>query len=63
MDRFPFPFVREFIDRNGGQAAFEGLTTDLNLQHGDTKGCECVCGFACHLFTATEQSGAVGNAA
>jgi hypothetical protein len=49
MDRFPFPFVREFIDRNGGQAAFEGLTTDLNLQHGDTKGCECVCGFACHF--------------
>ena len=28
MDGFPFPFVREFIDANGGEAAFEGLTTD-----------------------------------
>ncbi len=24
----PFPFLREFIDANGGEAAFEGLTTD-----------------------------------
>ena len=28
MDGFPFPLVREFIDANGGEAAFEGLTTD-----------------------------------
>jgi hypothetical protein len=28
MDGFPFPFVREFIDANGGEAAFEGLTSD-----------------------------------
>jgi hypothetical protein len=28
MDGVPFPFVREFIDVNGGVAAFEGLTTD-----------------------------------
>ena len=28
MDGFPFPFAREFIDANGGEAAFEGLTTD-----------------------------------
>jgi hypothetical protein len=28
MDGFPFPFLREFIDANGGEAAFEGLTTD-----------------------------------
>jgi hypothetical protein len=24
MDGFPFPFVREFIDANGGEVAFEG---------------------------------------
>ena len=28
IDGFPFPFLREFIDANGGEAAFEGLTTD-----------------------------------
>jgi hypothetical protein len=27
IDGFPFPFLREFIDANGGEAAFEGLTT------------------------------------
>ncbi len=28
IDGAPFPFLREFIDANGGEAAFEGLTTD-----------------------------------
>ena len=28
IDGFPFSFVREFIDANGGEAAFESLTTD-----------------------------------
>jgi len=28
IDGAPFPFLREFIDANGGDAAFQGLTTD-----------------------------------
>jgi hypothetical protein len=28
IDGAPFPFLREFIDANGGEAAFQGLTTD-----------------------------------
>ena len=28
MDGVPLPFCRELIDANGGEAAFEGLTTD-----------------------------------
>ena len=28
IDGTPFPFLREFIDANGGDAAFQGLTSD-----------------------------------
>ena len=31
MDGFPLPFFREFIAANGGEAAFDGLTShDVN---------------------------------
>jgi hypothetical protein len=31
IDGAPFPFLCELIDANGGEAAFQGLTTDRTM--------------------------------